>query len=90
MTKVVINTRYGGFCVSEAAAKDLGLGEYEHHDVSREDPTLISLIEEKGSEYVSDGMSCLEVIEVKEAYYMISDYDGIETIYASDSPIRTY
>jgi len=89
-TKVVINTCYGGFGVSIEAAEKLGIDYVYGNDIDREDPNLIALIEEKGSEYVSDDSARLEVVEIQEEHYTINDYDGMETIYASNSPIKQY
>jgi hypothetical protein len=85
--KIVINDCYGGFGIKEkykeiiTKSKDyIPCYEFRTH------PELIRLIEELGSEEVSDNCSSLKVVEINEGTkYRIEDYDGLEHI-AYDSP----
>lgn len=81
--KIVINTCYGGFSLSDKAVKDLGCESpyaYTYYNM-RTAPELIELIEEKGSEYCSGSMAQLEVVEIPDNIdWYIDHYDGIETI----------
>ena len=89
--KIVINECYGGFGFSNEAVEILGK-EYEYKwNVERDDPKLIALIEEKGSEFVSGTFACLVVVEVPEEAtdYIIREYDGYESvIYVVDGKIK--
>lgn len=81
--KVVINRCFGGFGLSKKAVKDLGCKtpyDYDSEDM-RTAPELIKLVEEKGSEYCSDSMSQLKVVEIPDDVdWYIDNYDGVETI----------
>ncbi len=79
MRKFVVNNCFGGFSISDNAVKDLGL-ENSFSKISREDVSLISLIESKGSEYVSGRFSELEIIRVPDDILgdVINVYDGLE------------
>lgn len=77
--KVVVNTCYGGFGLSDWANKQLGLDEYQ--EINRTDERLIKLIEDYGSEQVSGRYAILQIWEVPQgAKWRIEEYDGIETI----------
>ena len=77
--KIVINSCYGGFSLSEEAVNALGLRD-SHDYVARTDKKLIELIE--------SGMDCngrfadLEVVEIPDEAtdWEISEYDGCEEI----------
>ena len=81
MKKIVINTCYGGFELSDAAAKELGVNPYNASHL-REDKALIRLIQEKGSEYVSGECAKLKIVEIPNhiTRYEIDDRDGKETL----------
>lgn len=54
---------------------------------NRTDKTLIEVVEELG-EKASGSFGELEVVEIPDdSFYMIDDYDGVETIYYSNSEI---
>lgn len=54
---------------------------------NRLDPILIEVVEELG-EKASDGFSNLQVVEIPDnSYYKIDEYDGVETLYYSESEI---
>ena len=56
-------------------------------DKHRQDPILIEVVEELGDK-ASGRFGKLEVIEIPDnCYYKIDEYDGIETIYYSNSEI---
>lgn len=56
-------------------------------DEAREDKTLIEVVEELGEE-ASGRFGELKIVEIPEnAFYLIDEYDGIETLYYSKSEI---
>ena len=87
--KVVINRCWGGFALSDNAEKDLNVNEDScypngmdiYDDEARTYQPLIDLIEEKGSEYVSDRYAKLRIVEIPDDVdWYISDYDGMEEV----------
>jgi hypothetical protein len=81
--KVVINSCYGGFGLSEAGHA-LYLKKKGNHiytrDLDREDPILVEVVEELG-EASSSSLAKLKVVEVPEGIeYTIEEYDGLEHI----------
>jgi len=86
--KVVINTCYGGYGLSEMA-RDL----YNHLKIqkgekidweSREDSDLISIVEKIGEE-ANTRHSKLKIVEIPaDCKYTILDYDGCETVVDSE------
>ena len=82
--KVVINTCYGGFSLSEKACNFLGISPkdfgYDYKN-KRSDPKLIECIEKLGKE--ADGfVANLKVVEIPDGIdYTIEDYDGVESIH---------
>jgi hypothetical protein len=100
MAKVVINSCYGGFGLSEQAKDrmvELGFNlkpnpyfnprekisnfnsKYVWSDIDRNDPTLIKVVEELGSEKASGDCSRLEIVEV-DGLFIINEKDGLESI----------
>ena len=84
--KIVINTCYGGFGLSDKADKimDERSASYKEdgwYFVERHDPILISVVEMLGKE--ADGTcSELEIIEIPDGLsYDIREYDGYESLY---------
>ena len=81
--KVVINTCYGGFGLSQQAADMIEalLGdEYCEGLVERHAPELVKVVEALGQD-ANDAFSELKVVEIPEyADYTISEYDGCETL----------
>ena len=82
--KVVINKCYGGFGLSKAAYKYLGLKwdnfgfDYEE---DRENPKLIEVVEALG-EKVNGSSAQLKVVEIPDGVeYEIDNYDGVESIH---------
>ena len=57
-------------------------------DEYRQDPVLIEVVEELGDK-ASGEHGELKVVEIPDnCYYKIDEYDGIETLYYSDSEIK--
>lgn len=73
--KIVKNNEWGGFtCPLEDDS-------CEHSYKNRNDPKLVEAVE--------NGLgNALIIVEIPDnSYFTISDYDGIETVYYSESPI---
>jgi hypothetical protein len=83
--KIVINTSFGGFCLSKEAYKFLGLEckedkIYDLFDNDRTNPKLIECVEQLG-EAASGPCSELKIVEIPDGVqYTIEDYDGMEHI----------
>ena len=86
--KVVYNTCYGGFSISEEALKLLNQksnNRYKKTDIyliQRDDPLLISVVEELG-EKANGKCANLKIVDIPEEYincYEIDEYDGLEKI----------
>lgn len=81
--KVVINTCFGGFGLSEEAYKYLGLewdGYGFAHDTNRTDSKLIECVETLG-EKANGPFARLKVVEVPDDInWYLDEYDGIETV----------
>lgn len=80
--KVVINTCYGGFSLSEKG-KELyqslsGKSDVYDWDIDRDDPLLVQVVESLGS--AADGFCAeLKVVEIPEGInWGIAEYDGRE------------
>jgi hypothetical protein len=83
--KIVVNSCWGGFGLSDEAIRSYG----EKYPENRNDPKLISVVEKLG-EKVNDAFAALRIVEIpNKAHYIINDYDGMETVYWSMSPIHT-
>ena len=85
MHKVVINTCFGGFLLSNVAQNWL----QEHYNISnfkelsRHDYRLVECIEALGDK-ASGTFSELKIIEIEGRVYKIDEYDGNETIIEPD------
>jgi hypothetical protein len=82
MHKVVINSCYGGFGLSDKAKmrlKELGLEFDWECDIPRHHPLLVQVVEELG-EKASGTYSKLEVVEIDSNMYRITEYDGFEGV----------
>lgn len=88
MNKVVYNSCYGGFSLSNKAINWLLNHVYKipeggnfliEYDVPRHHPLLVQCVEELGEE-ASGECSELKIKEIEEDYYFINDYDGLETV----------
>lgn len=78
--KIVINTCYGGFGLSEEAIKwleDRGVGDT--YELSRHDPLLVECVETL-KEKANNPYSRLAVIEIDGNLYRVEEYDGKEWI----------
>lgn len=87
--KIVINKKYGGFSLSEAAVRALGL-ESEYDDIERTDPGLITLVE-ANPEGTSGYCAKLSVVEIPDTAtdWELNEYDGFESItYVVDGKIH--
>lgn len=86
--KVVINSCYGGFGVSDEILQQLCVND--PWDIRRDDPKFISLVETLGVK-ANDLYSRLKVVEIPDdnTDWEISDYDGSEqVIYVLDGKIH--
>jgi hypothetical protein len=82
MPKVVINSCYGGFGLSDKARarlKELGLEFKWQYDIPRHHPLLVQVVEELGEE-ASDPYAKLKVEEINSNLYKIDEYDGLESV----------
>lgn len=82
--KIVINTCWGGFGLSEQAAKEIGCnthGYTETGELKRNDPKLVEVVERLG--HTANGpLSALAIVEIPDDVdWGIHDYDGIEHVY---------
>lgn len=87
MTKVVINTCYGGFGLSEkadalyCAYANITPDSYSKYDVARDDPILLQVIEQLGIDECSGGFAELKVVEIPDdVEWGIEEYDGKEWV----------
>ncbi len=88
MHKVVYNSRYGGFGLSDAAIAELkALGmepswaspTYEQWDgIVRHDPRLVDVVERLGR--AADGPYARLAIRTVEGMYLVTEYDGLEEV----------
>ena len=80
--KYVINTRYGGFSISEECK--LAIEANDFYEVARNNDRLIAFIEEFGSERASGRSAKLKIVELPDEAtdWMLEDYDGAERIIA--------
>ena len=80
----VLNKCYGGFSLSDFAAKKLGLEDEWDFDCGDElmVDALASLIVEFGSEKCSGDCANLQVVEIPDdcTDYEVDEYDGFECI----------
>lgn len=95
MAKVVINTWYGGFGISNEAREwllDHGMSEElvnNEYDIPRHDKLLVECVETLGQD-ANSWTAELAVIEIDSDRYRIEDYDGKETIYTPDDDYESY
>jgi len=83
--KIVINACFGGFGLSKAAYKELGIKwdkyGYEYND-KRTDKKLIKVVEKLGSEKASGELAELRIVNIPDDIeWEINNYDGIETVH---------
>lgn len=84
--KVVINSCFGGFSLSEKAYEYMGIPWDGHGHAfwrynERTDPKLVECVEALGDE--ANGWAAeLKVVEIPDGIeWVLDDYDGIETIH---------
>lgn len=83
--KVVINTCFGGFGLSEAAEAECErrFGK-SSHELGRNHEGLISLIEEIGLEEAAGDYAKLKILNIPDDVldaFEIEDYDGMESVH---------
>ena len=86
MPKIVINTCYGGFGLSESSLEDYKKRKnitdenFYHWDIPRDCPHLVAMVEEGGTDV--DGIySELKVVDVPDdVNWFIHEYDGMEHV----------
>lgn len=88
--KIVINSCFGGFSLSDKAKKELGV-ELETK-VNRADPQLVAIVERDGNRAAREG-SCTDlcIVEVPDdaTDWMIINRDGDEdVIYVQEGRLR--
>jgi hypothetical protein len=94
--KIVVNKCFGGFGVSEAVYKELGMEwdgygylynedfgiESDNYNAYRTNKKLIEAIERIGEKTASGAMAELRVVEIPDGIeFDINNYDGIETVH---------
>ena len=82
--KIVINSYYGGFGLSDKALvlyNTLANTELEHFsDIARNDPILVYVVETLGNE-ANGSFAKLRIVEIPDdVNWEISDYDGMESV----------
>jgi len=85
--KIVINTYYGGFGLSEKALEEykqkanITDPDFYYWDIPRTCPILIEMVERMMSDTLNDSFSNLKVVEIPDdVEWQIEDYDGAEWI----------
>ena len=59
---------------------------WSERDLSRSDPVLVALVEERGSDWASGDHARLEVVELPAGtLYRIDEYDGNESVETRDA-----
>lgn len=86
MIKVVINSCFGGFGLSDAALneykvrKDITDPDFYYYDIPRDCPVLVAMIEEQGTA-VNGGFADLRIVEIPDDVdWYIEEYDGNEHV----------
>jgi hypothetical protein len=84
--KVVINTCFGGFGLSDLATvaiaerKRIKVDDLHVYDLARDDYDLVAVVEGLG-EKANDTYSALKVVEIPaDVQWDIAEYDGLEHI----------
>lgn len=93
--KIVVNRCYGGFSVSQAIMKELGISfshgylrnedfgiESDNWEAYRAAPTLIAAIEKIGIKEATGSLAKLEIVEIPDDVdWYIHEYDGLESVH---------
>jgi hypothetical protein len=84
--KVVINTRFGGFSLSNEARsmyrdrKGLADADFSMYEIPRDDADLVAVVEQLGKKADGD-YARLKVVEIPaDVKWQIEEYDGSEHI----------
>lgn len=84
--KIVINSKYGGFGLSETAIglykakKNITDDDFYYFDVERNDPVLVEVVEKLGED-ANDDYSKLKIVEIPDdVQWQIVEYDGWEHV----------
>jgi hypothetical protein len=85
--RIVINTKHGGFGLSEQAlrlfAQRTGIANkelWEHRDIARDDPALVAIVRELGAD-ANTRYAQLKIVEVPYGVeWQIAEYDGAEWV----------
>jgi len=84
--KIVVNSEFGGFSLSDAQMELLGVQSAYAYDKFRSDPRLVKSVEEGDT---GGNWAKLRVVEFPlDAFFEINEYDGIETVIWSLSEIH--
>ena len=85
--KIVINTCFGGFGLSEKAETlyrayaNLNPKEFSRHDIDRDSPILLQVIEQLGIDECHGEYASLKIVEIPDdVNWEIQDYDGKEHV----------
>lgn len=85
MRKIVINRIHGGFGLASAVLEEYNTltqknVEWEH-EISRDDPVLIEILERVGLEHSGGKYSKLKIVEIPDdVEWKIEEYDGLEWV----------
>jgi hypothetical protein len=86
MPKIVINTCFGGFGLSEESLEDYRKRKnitdknFYHRDIPRDCPVLVAMVEEGGTD-VDCAYSDLRIVEIPDdVNWYIEEYDGMEHV----------
>lgn len=80
MQKVVINSCYGGFGLSKAALKELGIEDVYGDDFRRDDPKLVGVVERLGLKANGEYAELSVVYVPNGVEWEIDEYDGMEHV----------
>lgn len=91
MTKIVYNSSYGGFGLSDEAeiryrelTGNINNEDFDAYIIDRADPILVQVVEELGKK-AGGGNASLHITEVPAGtWYRIDEYDGYESVMTID------
>jgi hypothetical protein len=82
--KIVINSCFGGYSLSQEAYEELGIpwDDFGYaYDDDRANPKLVACVEKLGPELASGSLSKLKVAEIPDdVNWYLTEYDGFETV----------
>lgn len=81
--KVVTNICYGGFELTDEMVEALHANGVFDDSILRTDPRLVKMVEAHGNPWKPCSGTMYKVVEIpdKSTDYLITNYDGIETLY---------